>query len=183
LPCSARHSPALASDPHSRRWNPLPEPPQAAAVRDRAVRRHQVAGQHRQQGGLAGAVRAGHQQPAGDWQIQVVHHEPARHPYPPQPDHHPIGRSVAGPGPPEPQRRRWLADLPAVQLVEPAPVADPAGDLRLHPFPVLLAVSARLTRGQRRRWLRLPRHWPWSKALTTAIDKIRHLPLPTPQPG
>ncbi|WP_239679492.1 transposase [Natronosporangium hydrolyticum] len=47
----------------------------------------------------------------------------------------------------------------------------------------LLAVPARLTRGQRRRWLRLPRHWPWAEALATAIDKIRQLPLPTPQPG
>jgi hypothetical protein len=26
-------------------------------------------------------------------------------------------------------------------------------------------------------------HWPWSTALATAIDKIRQLPLPTPQPG
>lgn len=47
----------------------------------------------------------------------------------------------------------------------------------------LLAVPARLTRGQRRRWLRLPRHWPWSTALATAIDKIRQLPPPTLQPG
>ena len=47
----------------------------------------------------------------------------------------------------------------------------------------MLAVPARLTRGQRQRWLRLPRHWPWSQALATAIDKIRHLPLPAPQPG
>jgi hypothetical protein len=47
----------------------------------------------------------------------------------------------------------------------------------------LLAVPARLTRGQRRRWLRLPAHWPWSHALATAIDKIRQLPLPVLQPG
>jgi hypothetical protein len=47
----------------------------------------------------------------------------------------------------------------------------------------MLAVPARLTRGQRRRWLRLPRHWPWSPALATAIDKIRQLALPAPQPG
>jgi hypothetical protein len=47
----------------------------------------------------------------------------------------------------------------------------------------LLSVPARLTRGQRRRWQRLPRHWPWSKALATAIDKIQRMPLPAPQPG
>ena len=47
----------------------------------------------------------------------------------------------------------------------------------------MLTVPARLTRGQRRRWLRLPRHWPWSQPLATAIDTIRHLPQPEPQPG
>ena len=47
----------------------------------------------------------------------------------------------------------------------------------------LLQVPARLTRGQRRRWLRLPRTWPWAKALADAINKIRKMPLPTPQPG
>jgi hypothetical protein len=47
----------------------------------------------------------------------------------------------------------------------------------------LLSVTAKLTRGQRRRWLRLPRHWPWSDALATAIGKIQRMPLPAPQPG
>jgi len=46
-----------------------------------------------------------------------------------------------------------------------------------------LQVPARLTRGQRRRWLRLPRTWPWANALADAINKIRKMPLPTPQPG
>jgi hypothetical protein len=47
----------------------------------------------------------------------------------------------------------------------------------------MLAVPAKLTRGQRRRWLRLPARWPWSHALATAIGKIQRLPLPDPQPG
>jgi hypothetical protein len=44
----------------------------------------------------------------------------------------------------------------------------------------LLSVPARLTRGQRRRWLRLPPHWPWSATLAAATEAIRRLPLPTP---
>jgi hypothetical protein len=47
----------------------------------------------------------------------------------------------------------------------------------------VLQVPARLVRGQRRRRLRLPRTWPWSNALSEAINKIRNIPLPTPQPG
>jgi hypothetical protein len=42
----------------------------------------------------------------------------------------------------------------------------------------LLQVPARITRGQRRRWLRLPRHWPWSPTLAAAINAIARLPLP-----
>jgi DDE family transposase len=47
----------------------------------------------------------------------------------------------------------------------------------------LLAVPARLTRGQRRRRLRLPRTWPWASALVAAIDKVRTMPLPQPAPS
>lgn len=47
----------------------------------------------------------------------------------------------------------------------------------------LLTIPGRLVRGQRLRTLRLPRHWPWSAALVAIIDKIRRIPLPTPQPG
>jgi hypothetical protein len=47
----------------------------------------------------------------------------------------------------------------------------------------LLQIPARLTRGQRRRWLRLPRTWPWSSAIAYAIDAIRQMPLPARQPG
>lgn len=44
----------------------------------------------------------------------------------------------------------------------------------------IFATPARLTRGQRLRWLRLPATWPWAKALVTAIRKIRALPMPNP---
>jgi hypothetical protein len=47
----------------------------------------------------------------------------------------------------------------------------------------VLHVPARLTRGQRRRKLRLPKAWPWSNALQTAITRIRALPMPRPAPG
>lgn len=47
----------------------------------------------------------------------------------------------------------------------------------------LLHVAARLVRGQRRRWLRLPANWPWAHALVEAIAAIRAMPLPRPQPG
>lgn len=68
-------------------------------------------------------------------------------------------------------------------LVQAARLDRRAGPRRTRDAALLLGVPARLTRGQRRRWLRLPRHWPWAEALATAIDKIRQLPLPTPQPG
>ena len=42
----------------------------------------------------------------------------------------------------------------------------------------LLSTPARITRGQRHRWLRLPEHWPWSHVLAHAIDTIARLPLP-----
>jgi hypothetical protein len=44
----------------------------------------------------------------------------------------------------------------------------------------LLAIPARIVRGQRLRTLRLPRHWPWSNALVQLINTIRQLPLPRP---
>jgi hypothetical protein len=47
----------------------------------------------------------------------------------------------------------------------------------------VLQVPARLVHGQRRRRLRLPQNWPWSQALADAINKIRNIPLPIPQPG
>ena len=43
----------------------------------------------------------------------------------------------------------------------------------------LLHVAARLTRGQRRLWLRLDRHWPWATQLAAAFARLAALPLPT----
>lgn len=47
----------------------------------------------------------------------------------------------------------------------------------------LLAIPARIVRGQRLRTLRLPRHWPWSNALVQIINTIRQPPLPRPGYG
>jgi DDE family transposase len=46
----------------------------------------------------------------------------------------------------------------------------------------LINIPARLTKGQRRRKLRLPRSWPWADALVHAITTIRKIPVPVP-PG
>jgi hypothetical protein len=43
----------------------------------------------------------------------------------------------------------------------------------------LLHTAARLTRGQRRLWLRLPRSWPWARDLAVAFGRLRALPIPT----
>ncbi len=42
----------------------------------------------------------------------------------------------------------------------------------------LLHVPARLTTGGRRRRLRLPKTWPWAKAITTAFARIAAIPAP-----
>jgi hypothetical protein len=47
----------------------------------------------------------------------------------------------------------------------------------------LLHVAARLTRGQRLRWLRLPASWPWARALVEVIARIRAIPLSTRNPA
>ena len=44
----------------------------------------------------------------------------------------------------------------------------------------LLNTAARLTRGQRYRWLRVPRDWPWATALAHSVARIRRIPLPRP---
>ena len=41
----------------------------------------------------------------------------------------------------------------------------------------LLAVPARLVNHSGRHKLRLPSHWPWATAFTTALGRIRDLPL------
>lgn len=43
----------------------------------------------------------------------------------------------------------------------------------------LLHVAARLTRGQRRHWLRIDQHWPWATQLAAAFARLATLPTPT----
>jgi hypothetical protein len=42
----------------------------------------------------------------------------------------------------------------------------------------ILHTAARLTRGQRRRWLRIPANWPWAEQITAAFDRIAAIPAP-----
>jgi hypothetical protein len=42
----------------------------------------------------------------------------------------------------------------------------------------LLHVAARITRGQRRTWLRIQRSWPWAPHLTAAFARLHALPVP-----
>ena len=42
----------------------------------------------------------------------------------------------------------------------------------------LLHVAARLTRGQRRLWLRIQRTWPWANDLAAAFAQLATLPVP-----
>jgi Transposase DDE domain group 1 len=44
----------------------------------------------------------------------------------------------------------------------------------------LLHVAARLTRGQRRIWLRIDRHWRWAHDLARALTRLAALPQPIP---
>jgi hypothetical protein len=43
----------------------------------------------------------------------------------------------------------------------------------------LLHVAARVTRGQRRLWLRLQQSWPWARELAEAFTRLQALPVPT----
>jgi hypothetical protein len=43
----------------------------------------------------------------------------------------------------------------------------------------LLHTAARITRGQRLRWLNIPPDWPWADQLATAFDRVTALPAPT----
>jgi hypothetical protein len=43
----------------------------------------------------------------------------------------------------------------------------------------ILHVAARLTRGQRRRWLRNQRSWPWAHDLAAAFGRLTTLPVLT----
>ena len=42
----------------------------------------------------------------------------------------------------------------------------------------LLHIAARITRGQRKVFLRLAEHWPWALALAKAFARLRQIPLP-----
>jgi len=42
----------------------------------------------------------------------------------------------------------------------------------------LLQVAARITRGQRRVFVRLDAGWPWRHALAAAFARLQALPLP-----
>src|SRR6266508_5888667 len=42
----------------------------------------------------------------------------------------------------------------------------------------LLHTAARVTRGQRRRWLRIPATWPWAKAIAEAYTQIMAIRTP-----
>jgi len=42
----------------------------------------------------------------------------------------------------------------------------------------LLHTAARLTHGQRHRWLRIPATWPWADQITTAFTRIAAIPAP-----
>ena len=42
----------------------------------------------------------------------------------------------------------------------------------------ILHTAARLVRGQRRRWLRIPSTWPWATQITAAFDRIAAIPAP-----
>jgi len=43
----------------------------------------------------------------------------------------------------------------------------------------LFTVAGRLVRGGRRLRLRIPQRWPWATQITTALDKLQALPVPT----
>jgi hypothetical protein len=86
--------------------------------------------------------------------------------------------------------RRWAINVAWTQVVALAAnllaafrhLALPAGELRdaapkLLRFR-LLHVPARLTRGQRKRWLHLRADWPWTPDLTGAWNAVRALPAP-----
>jgi len=42
----------------------------------------------------------------------------------------------------------------------------------------LLHTAARITHGQRRRYLRLAKNWPWALALARAFTRLQLIPLP-----
>lgn len=43
----------------------------------------------------------------------------------------------------------------------------------------VLHVPARITRGGRRRRLRIPQSWPWAKEIAATFERIAAIPAPT----
>ncbi len=43
----------------------------------------------------------------------------------------------------------------------------------------ILHTAARITRGQRHRWINIPPTWPWAQDLATAFERVMALPTPT----
>ena len=87
--------------------------------------------------------------------------------------------------------RHWAINVAWTQIVAVAAnllacfrhLALPAGELR-EAAPKLLRfrllhIPARLTRGQRKRWLHLRADWPWTTDLINAWHAARALPAPT----
>ncbi|MEO3781172.1 hypothetical protein ABGB16_31130 [Micromonospora sp. B11E3] len=63
-----------------------------------------------------------------------------------------------------------------------APARRPRRDLaKAEPKPLryhILHTAARLVRGQRGRWLRIPVTWPWVEQITAAFNRITAIPPP-----
>lgn len=86
--------------------------------------------------------------------------------------------------------RRWAVNVAWTQIVALAAnllacyrhLALPAGELRDAAPKLLryrlLSLPARLTRGQRKRWLHLRADWPWTGDLITAWRAVKALPAP-----
>ena len=87
--------------------------------------------------------------------------------------------------------RQWAINVAWTQIVALAAnllacfrhLALPAGELR-DAAPKLLRyrllhLPARLTRGQRKRWLHLRADWPWIDDLINAWRAVKALPAPT----
>lgn len=87
--------------------------------------------------------------------------------------------------------RRWAINVAWTQVVALAAnllacfrlLALPDGELRAADPKLLrfrlLHLPARLTKGQRKRWLHLRADWPWTAHLITAWQTIKALPAPT----
>jgi hypothetical protein len=80
--------------------------------------------------------------------------------------------------------RHWKVNVAWIAVVASLVAASdtspyPDGDLRKASITTLLfEVPGRITHGQRKSWLHLPTHWPWTPILTAAWQTIKTLPIP-----